>query len=218
MFTHVPTRGKPGLHANSEGVIAPPTGLIVKFDGTAWRDGWHSTGVTRFNCRFPDCDVFVINATAADPIVSKKIARWHYSCTTWPSIPVSGNRSVCEQSEREDNNRRHVPKAPGHSSTTVRGSITQSRISIIDNDEEDGARSEQHLTHSGARKAAVPLRKSQKPVTTDADGTDRRWLNPLSPPWAQQNRHIQDPGPEQDSFQPDALSQITLPAKAAPPA
>lgn len=207
---YVPTRGKPGPYANSEGVIAPPTGLIVKFDGTAWRDEAGTDWSDKVQLSLPDYDVFVINATAADPIVSKKIAHVGTTLFNMAVNPVSGK--VYVSNLNANNNVRF--EGPGHSSTTVRGNITQSRISIIDNDEVMVRDLNKHLTHSepqGSGIAATEKAKSLSQPMQMALTADGSTLY-VAAMGSNKIGIFKTQALEQDSFQPDASSQITLPA------
>jgi hypothetical protein len=58
---------KPGVNTSADGVTAPATGLIVKFDGSAWRDEARTDWSARVKFSLPDNDLFVIDAAAATP-------------------------------------------------------------------------------------------------------------------------------------------------------
>ncbi|WP_348652741.1 hypothetical protein [Polyangium sp. 6x1] len=59
--------GVPGPNTNFEGKPAPEVGVLVKHDGTAWRDVLGRPWDDAVNFSLPDKDVFVIDANASPP-------------------------------------------------------------------------------------------------------------------------------------------------------
>lgn len=119
---------KPPPVDNIEGQRQPNTGLIVKKNGAAWRDesGQDWSQAVRFN--LPDLDVFSIDAMAATPALIRQQSGVGTVLFNIAVNPASGELYV---SNLESLNQIRF-EGPGESSTTVRGLIAESRISVID--------------------------------------------------------------------------------------
>lgn len=118
---------KPGLSTSVDGVQAPATGLIVRHDGSAWRDEARTDWSNRVKFTLPDEDVFAIDATAATPVVS---ARFAGVGTTLFNIAVGGDgRLFVSNTEAFNEVRFEGSGRRGNSS--VRGRIAESRITVI---------------------------------------------------------------------------------------
>ena len=106
----------------------PEVGLIVKFDGTKWIDelGRDWSNMVRFN--LPDKDVFAINANAGIPVESASFNGVGTVLFSMAVNPVSGKIYVANT---EAINEVRFEGA-GSSSTTVRGHLHESRITVID--------------------------------------------------------------------------------------
>jgi DNA-binding beta-propeller fold protein YncE len=114
---------------NCDNEPQPETGLIVKFNGTAWVDENGDDWSEMVKFELPDLDVFAIDADAATPDVTG---------TPWAGVgtilfnmavnPVSGRVYV---SNTEAKNERRF-EGPGTCSTTVQGRLHQSRITVLD--------------------------------------------------------------------------------------
>lgn len=65
---------KPGPGTSIDGVAAPGTGLIVRHDGTGWRDESGRDWSAQVRFTLPDHDLFAIDATAAAPAVTGRVA------------------------------------------------------------------------------------------------------------------------------------------------
>src|SRR5262249_4180711 len=59
--------GLPAPTTAVDGTLQPPTGLIVKFDGQAWRDNIGRDWSDQVRFSLPDKDVFILDATADPP-------------------------------------------------------------------------------------------------------------------------------------------------------
>ena len=59
--------GLPPPHETEQGEEAPLTGLILRWDGAAWRDESNRDWTPRTRFRLPDLDVFEIDATVSPP-------------------------------------------------------------------------------------------------------------------------------------------------------
>jgi DNA-binding beta-propeller fold protein YncE len=120
--------GLPAPNDDHNGVIGPETGLIVKFNGTNWVDplGRNWTNGVRFN--LPDRDVFAIDANANPPAQTSNFQ--HVGTILFNMIvnPVSGKVYV---TNTEANNAVRF-EGPGTRSTTVRGHLAESRVTVLD--------------------------------------------------------------------------------------
>ncbi len=120
---------KPQPRKNVEGVRHPATGLVVKKSGDAWLDenGRDWSAELRFD--LPDLDVFAIDAMAAEPGLQAQQSGVGTVLFNMATNPVSGELYV---SNLESLN--HIRfEGPGEMSSTVRGHIAESRISVLDN-------------------------------------------------------------------------------------
>ncbi len=134
--------GLPPPRTNVEGINAPETGLIVKFDPAtgAWQDpiGRDWRNALRFS--LPDLDVFAIDAMATPPAVVASFP--HVGTILFNMIvnPISGALYV-SNTEARNEVRFEGPGVFGGS--TVRGHLHEARITVID---DAGVRS-RHLNH-----------------------------------------------------------------------
>jgi cysteine-rich repeat protein/YVTN family beta-propeller protein len=125
--------GIPGPNVNHSGVAAPEVGLIVKFNGTNWTDELSRSWDTAVRFSLPDFDVFAIDATSNPPAViagpSGAIPGVGTILFNMVTNPVSGKLYVSNLESRN-----HVRfEGPGDfASTTVRGHIAESRITVVD--------------------------------------------------------------------------------------
>jgi YVTN family beta-propeller protein len=136
VFSDVANGGltKPPPLAATNGVIAPRTGLIVKFDGKDWLDsGDQATGSPpakwndRMNFTLPDNDVFEIDAMLDQP---KEVQAYKSVGTTLYNMavnPVSGDVFVANTDAL--NHIRFI--GPGTVSSTLTGRFAENRISVI---------------------------------------------------------------------------------------
>ncbi len=119
---------KPVPSASSDGVTAPATGLIVKYDGAAWRDEAKTDWSSSVKFSLPDYDLFAIDADA--PVPSLK-ARVSGVGTTLFNLAVHPQNGKVFVSNTEAKNEIRF-EGTGASSTTVRGRLAESRISVVD--------------------------------------------------------------------------------------
>jgi DNA-binding beta-propeller fold protein YncE len=127
---------------NADGVDGPEVGLIVKLDRNdgIWKDelGRNWNNAVRFS--LPDLDVFAIDADALTPSQVDQFA--HAGTVLFNMIvnPATGNVYVTNTDAQNEVRF----EGPGeHASTTVRGHLHESRITVIDPD--DGTVEPRHL-------------------------------------------------------------------------
>ena len=119
---------KPAPLASSDGVRAPDTGLIVKYDGAAWRDEARVNWSSSVKFSLPDYDLFAIDANAATPAVKSRVSG--IGTTLFNLAVHPGNGKVYVSNTEARNEIRF--EGPGNGATTVRGRIAESRISVVD--------------------------------------------------------------------------------------
>lgn len=119
---------KPGISTSADGVQAPATGLIVRFDGTAWRDEVRNDWSSRVKFTLPDEDVFAIDAAAATPALG---ARHSGVGTTLFNMAVSPADGRLFVTNTEAFNEVRFEGSGRRGNTTVRGRIAESRVTVI---------------------------------------------------------------------------------------
>ncbi len=121
--------GVPGPNDNAAGDPAPETGLIVRFDGAAWRDvlGRDWSALVPFD--LPDHDVFSIDANT---LASGSVQNFDSVGTILFNMVVNPvNGKVYVTNTELPNDVRF--EGPGdHGATTVQGHLSESRITVID--------------------------------------------------------------------------------------
>ncbi|MGZ3443980.1 MAG: YncE family protein, partial [Polyangia bacterium] len=110
----------------------PPTGLIVKnVGGGHWMDAYGKFYDPLIKVNLPDLDVFAIDATANPPVAKSTHGAFAHVGTTLFNMavnPVTGKVYVTNTEAHNE------VRFEGHNAgfTTVRGHITDSRITVID--------------------------------------------------------------------------------------
>ena len=120
------TGAKPGPTTSIDGVAAPGTGLIVKQVGAVWRDEAGRDWSSKVRFTLPDHDLFAIDATAATPAVTGRVAGLGTTLFNLVVHPTDG-RVFASNTEARNEVRFEGSGARG---TTVRGRIADNRISV----------------------------------------------------------------------------------------
>lgn len=119
--------GAPAPNQNIDGVDAPDTGLIVKFDGANWVDETGRNWNSQVNFSLPDLDVFEIDASLPVPALVNSVSGVGTTLFNMTMSP-DGRLFVSNTDARN-----HVRfEGPGDVATTVRGNIAKNRVTIID--------------------------------------------------------------------------------------
>jgi DNA-binding beta-propeller fold protein YncE len=124
--------GVPRPNTNSQGVLAPEVGLIVRADGTHWVDELGRLWDDKVRFSLPDKDVFVIDATANPPAQLAGAAGFYTGVGTvlfnMAVNPVSGKVYVSNTEARN-----HLRfEGPGlFAGSTLRGHLHESRITVL---------------------------------------------------------------------------------------
>lgn len=121
--------GVPGPSDNFEGVPAPETGVIVKFNGSTWVDSNGTNRSNRVNFNLPDHDVFSINANT---LASGSIVEYDHVGTILFNMVVNPSSGKVYVTNTELPN--HVDfEGPGiYGGSTVQGHLSESRITVLD--------------------------------------------------------------------------------------
>ncbi|GAB5452343.1 MAG: hypothetical protein Hals2KO_26710 [Halioglobus sp.] len=119
--------GAPEPTQNIDGIDAPDTGLIVKFDGVNWVDEDGTIWDSQVNFSLPDLDVFEIDASLPVPALADSLAGVGTTLFNMTTAP-DGKLFVSNTEARN-----HVRfEGEGVLGTTVRGNIAQNRVTIVD--------------------------------------------------------------------------------------
>jgi DNA-binding beta-propeller fold protein YncE len=132
-FPFVSFFGRPAPLTNVEGISVPPSGLIVKFDGSHWRDIAGKVWDAFVRLQLPDTDVFAIDA-AANPPVQRPGADGAYAgvgTTLFNMVvnPVNGKVYVTNTDAR--NEVRFEGEGVHSGGETTRGRLHEARISVL---------------------------------------------------------------------------------------
>ncbi len=144
---------KPLPNRSADNVVAPATGLIVRFDGSAWRDEAGTDWSAKVKFTLPDFDLFAIDANATVPAVTTQVSGVGTTLFNLAVHPVSG--AVYASNTQAQNHIRF--EGPGSAATTVRGRIAESRISVVNvaANRVDAVHLNSHLDFSLPQGAAV---------------------------------------------------------------
>jgi YVTN family beta-propeller protein len=116
--------GVPGPDDNA--FAAPETGIIVKFDGAAWRDSLGRDWSAKIKLSLPDHDVFAIDASTFSVVEFDHVGTILFNMVV---NPVTGKVYVTNTELPN-----HVRfEGPGdHGGSTVQGRLSLSRVTVID--------------------------------------------------------------------------------------
>ncbi|MFO0755729.1 MAG: hypothetical protein U0359_04530 [Byssovorax sp.] len=131
LLVHAPgAPGAPPPHENHQGVPAPPTGLVVKFDGAHWVDerGVAWDDLVKFS--LPDKDVFAIDAAANPPHETEFFT--HVGTVLFNLVvnPVSGKVYAANLDSKNEVRFEGPGTFAGHRG--VQGHLAESRVTVID--------------------------------------------------------------------------------------
>jgi YVTN family beta-propeller protein len=123
--------GVPGPDDNAFGALAPEVGLIVKWDGAAWRDALNRSWNGVVNLSLPDRDVFSFNANlaATGPLT---ITNFNSVGTILFNMAVHPDTGKIYVTNTELPNHIRFEGAGDHGGSTVQGHLSESRITVID--------------------------------------------------------------------------------------
>jgi len=120
--------GLPLPHRDHTGEVRPEVGLIVKHDGTHWRDELGRIWDNAVKFDLPDYDVFTINANANPPSQSAAVSGVGTILFNMAVNPVTGKVYVTNGEARNEVRF----EGPGGGGTTVQGRLMEYRITVLD--------------------------------------------------------------------------------------
>ena len=146
---------KPGINTSADGVAAPETGLIVRYDGAAWRDEARTDWSSRVKFTLPDDDVFAIDAVAATPATTARFSSVGTTLFNMAVNPADGRLFV---SNTEAFNEVRFEGSGSRGNSSVRGRLAESRVSIVNTATNAVAavRLNPHVDFKTAQGASVP--------------------------------------------------------------
>ncbi len=123
--------GLPLPHKNIEGIAAPETGLIVKYDPTLsrWNDNIGRNWNNAVDFSLPDDDVFTIDASAATPVETGAFPHVGTILFNMIANPVTGNVYVTNTDARNEVRFEGTGILGGSS---VRGHLHEARVTVLD--------------------------------------------------------------------------------------
>ncbi|MEC8523871.1 MAG: beta-propeller fold lactonase family protein [Pseudomonadota bacterium] len=155
--------GKPGPNTDADGILAPNTGVIVKYDGEHWRDVYGTKWDHQIYFELPDYDVFKIDATARSPRATGEYSGVGNALFNMAVNPVNGNVYVSNMDARNE----LQYEGHGHRSDkqTLRGRFIKNQITVIKDGEVIPRELNSHLSDSNPdgspseneRSLAMPL-------------------------------------------------------------
>ena len=119
---------KPGPTQSTDRVNAPDTSLIVRYDGSAWRDEARTDWSNKVKFSLPDDDVFTIDAAAATPAITNRLRNVGTTLFALAVHPTDG-RLIVANTESFNEVRF---EGSGTRGSSVRGRIAESRLSVVD--------------------------------------------------------------------------------------
>jgi YVTN family beta-propeller protein len=153
--------GKPDPQRNVDGIRAPSTGLIVKETGGRWLDEDGVDWSARVNFELPDYDVFEIDASTEIPELRRQVSGVG---TGLFNMVVNAVRGELYVSNLESRNEVRF-EGPGLDTSTVRGHIADTRISVVKNSGVSHVDVNRHVDFSRPEGAAVPEAEAQKSLS-----------------------------------------------------
>ena len=155
--------GKPGPNTDVDGIVAPNTGVIVKYDGKHWRDVYGTRWDHQIYFDLPDYDVFTIDAMAADPEATGQYSGVGNALFNLAVNPANGAVYVSNMDARNE----LQYEGHGHHSDkqTLRGRFIRNQITVIKDGKVLPRDLNSHLSDSNpdgspsenARSLAMPL-------------------------------------------------------------
>lgn len=125
----IPRGAMPPPTTNVEGIPAPPSSLIVRHDGAHWRDPVGGIWDEQVRFSLPDMDVFAIDAMADPP---REIASYPGVGTVLFNMVVNPATGRLYVSNLEARNDVRFEGAGNFAGSTVRGHVTETRITVVD--------------------------------------------------------------------------------------
>lgn len=123
--------GVPSPNEDQDSTVGPEVGLIVKYDGAAWRDELNRDWSDQVRFNLPDLDVFKIDVSTGTAIEQQSYASVGTVLFGMVVDPSTGNLYVSNTEAR--NEIRFLGERTGGSTvSTLLGRFSESRITVID--------------------------------------------------------------------------------------
>jgi len=186
----------------------PPTGLIVKYNGSHWVDAYGTVFDPFVKVNLPDEDVFAIDANASPPAAIASGVYAHVGTTLFNMAVNPATNKIYVTNTDAHNDVRFEGHTPGF--TSVRGHIADSRISVIDPTSGSVATRDlnphvDYTTEGSAAEKALSVAFPQDLAFT-ADGSKLYVVAQGSQKLAIYNTHDLDAG----TITPSLANQVTL--------
>ncbi len=152
---------KPEPDANTDGVEAPETGIIVRFNGRDWVDQEGTPYTAKVPFELPDYDVFEIDAVATPP---REVGRFSGVGTTIFNMLVHPRTGTLYVTNLEALNDVRF-EGPGTISTSVRGHLVDDRITVIKDGEVLPRRLNKHVDYGIAQGDSLPPGEKAKSLS-----------------------------------------------------
>ncbi len=206
--------GLPGIRIDAAGEQQPPTGLIVKYNGTNWVDETGKVWDEIVKLNLPDKDVFVIDATANPPVqvagadgVFSGVGTVLFNMIVNPK-----NGAVYVANTDARNEVRFEGHGAVHNVETVRGHFSENRITVLKKGEVLPRHLNKHIDYSvccdypaevNAKSLAQPMGMA---ITNDGD---KLYVAAFG---SAKIGMFETADLEKDTFTPDTKKQISLSA------
>lgn len=138
---------KPGPNDSADGFEQPDTGLIVQFNGFNWVDEAGQTYDAQVPFSLPDWDVFEIDASQNPPAISNQFSGVG---TTLFNISVNPVNDEIYVSNIEARNQIRFAGNGSRAGTTLRGHLTDNRVTMIRNGSVEPRLLNKHLDFSAS--------------------------------------------------------------------
>ncbi|ROS02020.1 cytochrome c peroxidase [Sinobacterium caligoides] len=200
---------KPPPNENIEGIEAPETGLIVRYNGEKWVDELGADWSKEVLFNLPDHDVFEIDADAETPVLKRSYQHVGTTLYNMAVNPVSGAVYVSNIDARNEVRF----EGPGTNSTTVRGHIAENRITVINNEKVTPVHINPHVDFSLPMGEAIPAAEKAKSLAQPMNmvvSDDGETLL-MSAFGSNRIALIDAKALDKGEYTPDASKQITVP-------
>tara|TARA_R110001599_G_scaffold353861_1_gene600682 strand:- start:13014 stop:15734 length:2721 start_codon:yes stop_codon:yes gene_type:complete len=201
---------KPSPTVNREGAQQPDTGLIVKKKGTAWVDDAGADWSNQVLLDLPDLDVFAIDAMAEQPAVVRQISGVGTTLFNMAVNPISGELYI---SNLEALN--HIRfEGPGEATSTVRGHIAESRITVVTGDTVSPVHLNDHIAFDVPEGTSYPPEEVQRSLSQPTSlvvSPDGEWLY-VAAYGSQKVVAIPTAQLHDDNYQPNPALHVETPA------
>ncbi|TGD72777.1 hypothetical protein E4634_14775 [Mangrovimicrobium sediminis] len=161
LFQDVVAGAKPEPGFNFQGTQQPATGLIVRNNGNGWLDEEGTDWSSEVRFSLPDYDVFAIDAMGEVPALQRQVSGVGTVLFNMAVNPSSGELYVSNLEARNEVRF----EGPGERATTVRGRISESRISVVNNDAVTTNHLNPHIDFAVPQGASYPANQVQRSLS-----------------------------------------------------